>query len=144
MTHITLILETCLKRTNSFIRFLLVGVINTGVGLSAIFILMNAFHISYWFSTFLGNGAGAVISFLLNRAFTFKSDVSFKKSGLLFVSVILCCYFASYSTSSWVSERILHNIPVSQQNLSVFLGSCMYTITNYIGQKYIVFKAFSK
>ncbi|RFU66528.1 GtrA family protein [Bacillus sp. V59.32b] len=143
MTHLALILETCLKRTNSFVRFLLVGIINTGIGLSAIFILMNTFHVSYWFSTFIGNGAGAVISFLLNRAFTFKSDVSIKKGGLLFVSVILSCYFASYSTSSWVSERI-HITPVSQQDLAVFLGSCIYTITNYIGQKYIVFKEFSK
>lgn len=144
MTHIAWILETCLKRTNSFVRFLLVGIVNTAVGLSVMFMLMNVFHVSYWFSTFIGNGTGAVVSFGLNRVFTFKSDVSLKKGGLLFTSVIILCYFASYSTSSWISKQIHTMFPVSQQDLAVFLGSCLYTATNYIGQKYIVFKPFSK
>ncbi|MDQ0218874.1 GtrA family protein [Peribacillus cavernae] len=140
MTHIALLLEICLNQTNSFIRFLLVGVLNTLVGLSTIFLLMDALAVNYWLSTFIGNGAGAVISFLLNRTFTFKSGVSLKKGGVLFVAVITLCYTVSYGTSEWLSGHLYHLFPVSQQNLAVILGTCIYTVTNYIGQKLIVFK----
>jgi putative flippase GtrA len=101
---------------------------------------MDALAVNYWLSTFIGNGAGAVVSFLLNRTFTFKSGVSLKKGGVLFVAVITLCYTVSYGTSEWLSGHIYHLFPVSQQNLAVILGTCIYTITNYIGQKLIVFK----
>lgn len=139
MTHLTLILESCLKRTNPFFRFLIVGALNTLVGLSTIFILMNAFQVNYWFSTFIGNGAGAMVSFFLNRTFTFNSGVSLKKGGLLFFTVIISCYFASYSLSEWISGRIYNCFPVTKHTLAVGLGTAIYTITNYLGQKFIVF-----
>ncbi|RFU64732.1 GtrA family protein [Peribacillus glennii] len=139
MTNITLILEICLKRTNSFIRFLLVGVLNTIIGLSTIFILLNLAGLNYWAATFIGNGAGAIVSFLLNRAFTFKSRISLKKGGLLFFTVIISCYFVSFSLSEWISSHIYGMLPFTKQNLSVVLGTCIYTVSNYTGQKLIVF-----
>lgn len=73
------VLKNYLKQTNSFIRFLLVGIVNTAVGLSIMLFLMNALELSYWISTFIGNGTGAVTSFLLNRTFTFKSDIEWRR-----------------------------------------------------------------
>ncbi|PLT35590.1 GtrA family protein [Bacillus sp. V5-8f] len=140
MTHLNLILENCLKRTNSFTRFLLVGVLNTLVGLSLIFILLNLAGFNYWAATFIGNGTGAIVSFLLNRAFTFQSGVSFKKGGPLFFMVIISCYFSSYAISEWISSNIHSQmLPISQQHLAVALGTCIYTVSNFTGQKFIVF-----
>jgi putative flippase GtrA len=138
MANMALILESCLKRTNSVIRFLLVGVLNTFVGLSIIFFLMNVLHVNYWLSTCFGNGAGAVVSFLLNRSFTFKSDVSMKKGGLLFAAVMIVCYVASYGASEWISGQV--PVSASRHNFAVILGTCLYAAANYLGQKYIVFK----
>ncbi|WP_272495654.1 GtrA family protein [Bacillus pinisoli] len=131
-----------LKRTNSFTRFLLVGVVNTLVGLSLIFILIKL-GINYWTSTFLGNSMGAIISYFLNRSFTFDSRVSLQKGAPSFILVILICYVGSYTVSKWFIS--LTGAPpylpsfLTEQDLAVLAGALLYTLSNYIGQKYIVF-----
>src|SRR5213080_3970448 len=87
---------------HSFIRFLLVGVINTVVGLSAMYLFLHGFSWSYWASTFIGNIIGACVSYFLNRTFTFKSSAAVGKSMFRFTIVILVCYFISY----YLGEKI--------------------------------------
>lgn len=135
--------ENFLKPTNSFIRFLLVGIVNTCIGLSIIFLFMNGFGLSYWVSTFIGNTAGAVFSYMLNRNFTFKSSTSFGLSGLRFAGVILISYFGAYGLSDLLWCGILKEtsiILITNEEASVFFGACLYTLFNYFGQKYFVFR----
>ncbi|MFZ3589875.1 GtrA family protein [Bacillus sp. DJP31] len=133
MSLYILTLRDYLRQTNSFVRFLLVGVMNTLVGLSLILILMNAFEMNYWLSTFIGNGTGAVISYFLNRKFTFKSQRSHQRGAPAFFVVILICYFGSYSISAWMIN--MSNQP--QEELAVLVGCAFYTLTNYCGQKIV-------
>jgi putative flippase GtrA len=131
-------------KANSFFRFALVGIINTAVGLSIIFILMNAFHLSYWLSTTIGTAIGALLSFLLNRKFTFGSSVSFQKGAPLFFIIILLAFFGSYSLGEWLAEQMTIPFPLplslSRKDIAVFIGACIYTLSNYFGQKFIVFR----
>ncbi|MBY6035819.1 GtrA family protein [Fictibacillus nanhaiensis] len=143
MSHIISIFENYLKPTNSFVRFLLVGVVNTAIGLSVIFILMNGFLLSYWVSTFTGNLIGAAASFILNRNYTFKSNTSIFKGSLRFGAVVLICYFLSYRLSVQLVNVHLSSqdlLLISQNDVSVILGSILYTLSNYAGQRYFVFK----
>jgi len=136
-----LIPANTLNRTHPFFRFALVGAINTIAGLFIMLILLNAIGFSYWLSTFIGNTAGAAISYFLNRAFTFKSKVRFTEGAPRFLTVILCCYFLSY----WLSARVVGlgfgTILPGQwtDEAAVLLGGLLYTISNYIGQKKFVF-----
>jgi putative flippase GtrA len=143
MNHYHLTLQNYLKQTNPFVRFLLVGVINTLVGLSTIFILLDL-TVSYWISTFIGNGIGAFVSFLLNRRFTFQSKISIQRGAPTFFIVILLCYAGSYSASNWLVTLITPSFfltsYLTQQDVAVLMGTCLYTMTNYLGQKYFVFK----
>ncbi|MGY3316165.1 putative flippase GtrA [Peribacillus simplex] len=135
------VLKNYLKHTNSFIRFLLVGMVNTGVGLSIMLFLMNVLELSYWFSTFFGNGMGAVTSFLLNRTFTFRSDIDWRRGVARFFCVILICYSAAYSLGQAIAGSLEASVHFSiQQNVAVLIGTIFYTVLNYIGQKYFVFK----
>jgi putative flippase GtrA len=137
-----------LKRTNSFYRFLLVGVINTIIGLSIMFILLNLMGWSYWLATFLGNGIGAGVSYILNRSFTFNSNVNGSKGIPKFFLVILSCYFLSYFIGGLVAGSInLSSQPfsfISKDELAVLIGTILYTVTNYLGQKFIVFRSVSE
>lgn len=131
-----------LKPTNSFIRFLFVGVINTIFGLSIMFFLLNVTHLNYWTSTFIGNTVGAFISFLLNRRYTFQSNVSYQKGLPRFLAIILACYLLAYYFSEriifWLSS--LPGLPITLgENSAILLGSGIYTVSNYLGQKYLVF-----
>ncbi|MFE4706643.1 GtrA family protein [Peribacillus simplex] len=135
------VLKNYLKHTNSFIRFLLVGIVNTAVGLSIMLFLMNVLEFSYWVSTFIGNGTGAVTSFLLNRTFTFKSDIEWRRGVARFFCVILICYSAAYSLGQAIAESMEGSVHLPiQQNVAVLIGAIFYTVLNYIGQKYFVFK----
>ncbi|MET3728488.1 putative flippase GtrA [Fictibacillus halophilus] len=142
MNHIISTFENFLKPTNTFIRFLLVGIVNTCIGLSIIFLLMNGIGMSYWLSTFIGNTCGAVVSYILNRNFTFKSNTSLGVSGIRFTAVILISYFGAYGMSNLLWSGILNDTSfrlVTNKEASVLFGACLYTLMNYFGQKYLVF-----
>jgi len=125
-----------------FLRFLMVGIINTIVGLSMIFLLFYIFHLSYWVATFFGNIVGGLVSFILNRSFTFQSDKSIKRTIVPFFLVMFICYFVSYNIGKKIAFSFLNitALPIlSVHDLAILLGSGLYTITNYFGQKRFVF-----
>jgi putative flippase GtrA len=131
--------------TGSFARFLLVGVFNTLVGLSSIFVLFNLLHWNYWLSTFTGNTIGAIVSFTLNRTFTFRSEVSVQNSWWKFIAVILVCYGISYSLSWLLTSTVSPLFPDWRadwlHNAAILAGSGFYTIGNYLGHKYFTFRS---
>ena len=128
----------------TFIRFIAVGIANTIVGLSLIYLLLHLFGLSYWISTFIGNSLGACISYILNRNFTFKNQGSVKKSIPMFIIVILTCYFIAFNLGAKIIDYILNLqdfISLNFKNdLAVLISSGLYTVLNYFGQKLLVFK----
>ncbi|PEL13723.1 GtrA family protein [Bacillus sp. AFS017336] len=127
----------------TFFRFIAVGVLNTIVGLSAIYLLLHLLGLSYWWSTFLGNTIGACVSYLLNRKFTFKSQSSVSKSVPLFIIVILASYFIAYNLGAKIIDFSLSNTDFisdkMKTDLAVLISTGLYTIVNYFGQKMFVF-----
>ncbi|MFC4799967.1 GtrA family protein [Neobacillus sp. GCM10023253] len=132
----------------SFIRFLIVGVINTIVGLTTMYVLLNGLRLSYWWSTLLGNIVGAGVSFILNRNFTFKNEAAIGGTFVRFVFVIGICYFVSYSLglklAIWFLEKLSLFPKEFAKDLAVLIGTGIYTIMNYLGQKHFVFKGAEK
>jgi putative flippase GtrA len=142
--HLALKLASLINQKNSFIKFLLVGLLNTIVGLGFMFFLKNGFNLPYWVATFTGNTLGAVVSFLLNRSFTFTSCVPIKEGVPRFAAVIIICYLFSFSISRLLAESLTDrdwqmNL-ISNDSLAILLGTGIYTISNYLGQKWYVFK----
>ncbi|MBA2943404.1 GtrA family protein [Paenibacillus sp. CGMCC 1.16610] len=131
--------------SGSFLRFLLVGVFNTLVGLSASFVFFNVLHLNYWLSTFAGNTLGAIVSYTLNRTFTFRSKASVGSSWWKFAIVILSCYGLSYSCSLLLAEAAGVLWPELRadwlHNGAILVGNGLYTIGNYLGHKYFTFRA---
>lgn len=126
----------------SFIRFLTVGVVNTLVGLSIMFFLLHFVHLSYWISTFLGNAVGAIVSFTLNRSYTFKINSPMPKSFFKFVLVVIICYVISYQLGKILIDLSIKNIsltPKIETDLAVIFSTGLYTIINYFCQKHFVF-----
>ncbi|WP_442601692.1 GtrA family protein [Paenibacillus sp. KN14-4R] len=128
----------------SFVRFLLVGVLNTLVGLSVSFIILNVLGWNYWLATSIGNIVGAVCSYFLNRTFTFRSDATVGSSWWKFGLVIAVCFGVSYSVSLWITQGLtLIWATISSrfvENAAVLLGNGIYTILNYLGHRYFTFR----
>lgn len=126
-----------------FIKFLLVGILNTVVGLSMMLLLNKGLSWPYWHATFTGNTTGALVSYLLNKTFTFKSKVTIQAGVPKFVIVVLATYFISFSLSQRITETmspLITFMRMETDTIAILLGSIIYTITNYMGQKTIVFR----
>ena len=70
-------------------KFLLVGVGNTLLSMVLMFLLEG---LGYWPSTAIAYVAGAVMSFFLNRHFTFRSEETFLRSAVKFAINVAVCY----------------------------------------------------
>lgn len=130
---------------SGFIRFALVGVVNTLIGLTVTFVCLNAFELNYWLSTLLGNVVGAVNSFLMNKSFTFRSKAKVKDTLWKFMAITAICYGVAYGLASVAVEQLLGMIlPITSQrvqdNVAALVGSGIYTVLNYFGQKLVTFR----
>lgn len=134
---------------NSFVRFLIVGVINTLVGTAVMFGLYNlaGLHewgkVGYWLSTLGNYTVGSVVSFFLNKHFTFRSKEKGKAVVIRFVVNIAVCMVLAYGIAQRAVEAVLADTFLSQQmqgNLSMLVGMCLFVLLNYVGQRFFAFR----
>ena len=129
-----------LKLNSSFSRFVLVGIINTLVGTSIMFIAYNFFQASYWVSTFLNYFIGSIVSYLLNKYFTFKQKEKSFAEILLFIFNIALCYFIAYFLAAKIIAYLSAEYTTAViDNLSMLVGMVLFVFLNYFGQRFVVF-----
>ena len=121
-------------------KFLLVGVANTLLSMVLMFLLEG---LGYWPSTAIAYIAGAVLSFFLNRSFTFKSDAAFWPSVLKFAINVVLCYLIAYSIAQPMVTWILTKTAIPtiwQERIAKLCGMGLYTVINYFGQRFFAFR----
>lgn len=125
----------------TFMKFILVGIVNTIIGTSIMFVFYNVFHFSYWISSASNYFFGSIISYLLNKYFTFQYHEQGWMSLLRFIANIIVCYLLAYGIAKPVMHWLLSNFNQNiQENVSMFLGMCLFVIFNYLGQRFFTFK----
>ena len=125
----------------TFLKFIIVGIINTIVGAGVMFSLYNIFHCSYWFSSIMNYVVGSIVSFFLNKYFTFKSKFFSFKEVLYFTVNIAVCFFIAYGLAKPFAMYLLNGYSLSvQENTAMFIGMVIFTGLNYLSQRFIVFK----
>ncbi len=123
-------------------KFILVGIINTIVGSSIMFLLYNATHLSYWFSSSSNYFLTSVLSFFLNKYFTFNVRHWSAFMVIAFVMTITISYLIAYGVSKPAMNYLLRDSPQRiRENAALFTGMCLFTGLNYFGQRQIVFKS---
>lgn len=122
-------------------KFAMVGVINTILGTTVMFVFYNVFHFSYWVSSASNYIIGSIISYLLNKNFTFRFKEQKYWSLLRFVLNILTCYLLAYGIAKPVMHWILTGFSQTiQENVSMMLGMGLFVVFNYLGQRFFTFK----
>ena len=122
-------------------KFLLVGVGNTLLS-AVLMILLEG--LGYWPSTAIAYVAGAVMSFFLNRKFTFQSEAEMGRSAVKFAINVAVCYVLAYSIAQPLGSMILGAMGVKDvwlERLTKLGGMGLYTILNYFGQRFFAFQA---
>lgn len=121
-------------------KFLLVGVANTLLSMVLMFLLEG---LGYWPSTAIAYVAGAVLSFFLNRSFTFQSDAPFWPSVGKFALNVAVCYLIAYSVAQPLVSLVLSRTAISavwQERVAKVCGMGLYTCINYVGQRFFAFR----
>ena len=125
----------------TFWKFVLVGIINTLVGTTAMFVAYNFLHFSYWVSSASNYVVGSIVSYFLNKYFTFQNNEKSLGQLFKFILNITVCYLLAYGLAKPVVSWILQNQSRSiQDNCSMLVGMGAFVVFNYIGQRLIVFK----
>ena len=122
-------------------RFAIVGVVNTLVGAGVMFLLYNLFGTGYWIASASNYIVGSIVSFFLNKYYTFNSKGKTVKELILFTANIIACYFIAYGIAKPLCYRIIGGMDTTfQDNIAMFVGMCLFVVLNYFGQRCIVFK----
>lgn len=123
-----------------FFRFIIVGVVNTIFGTALMFGLYNMANCSYWSSSVVSCALASTLSFFLNKHFTFQNKNTSFKQMMKFVVNIIICYLMSYGVVKAIMLRLLVEQSANiQNNASMFVGMCLFTILNFFGQKFFAF-----
>lgn len=124
------------------IKFLLVGVINTLVGTAVMFGFYNLLHAGYWVSSAANYIVGSIVSYLLNKHFTFQNKEKSVKQMVTFVLNITVCYLLAYGLAKPITLQVLSfTTQQIQENVAMLVGMCLFVALNYFGQRFIVFKS---
>lgn len=123
------------------IKFILVGVVNTLVGTGVMFLLYNVFSTGYWFASASNYVVGSIVSYFLNKYFTFQNKEKSWKQVLKFVVNISVCYLIAYGAAKPVVSFLLSGTSEKVQgNISMLTGMGLFIVLNYFGQRLLVFK----
>ena len=85
-----------------FLKFSIVGVINTFANYLVFIFLLKIFLLNYILAGIFGFLTGAILGFYLNRSYTFKSNIN-KTSGLFKYITIQCFCLIIHSSIQYIS-----------------------------------------
>lgn len=117
-------------------RFVVVGLSNTGLGLLVIFGCKAYLGVGDAAANFIGYALLIVVSFVLNRQWTFQDAGDPGASLQRFVLVLAAAYVANLGTTLAAIE-LLH----VDDYLAHVLGIGPYAAVGYVGSRWFVFTA---
>ena len=124
----------------TFLKFMLVGVVNTIVGSAVMFFCFNVLAWSYWVSSALNYMVGSIVSYLLNKRYTFQQKGNDWHTVWKFIVNVSVCYVLAYGLAkpfvAWLLSGVTTNI---QGNAALFVGMVLFVGFNYIGQRFWAF-----
>lgn len=126
----------------TFLRFIIVGVINTLFGTAIMFVFYNVFGLSYWLSSASNYFFGSILSYFLNKYFTFRYKKRDWKVVWRFVLNISACYLIAYGAAKPLVRALLSGASATiQENVAMLCGMCLFVALNYLGQRFFAFKS---
>lgn len=122
-------------------KFLLVGVVNTLVGNGIMFLLYNLCGVGYGISTAANYVVGSIVSYFLNKYYTFKQTKKSLKEVIKFIINIALCYAVAYGVARPLAYLVFTNLSLNlKDNLAMLTGSGIFIVLNYFGQRFFAFK----
>jgi putative flippase GtrA len=117
------------------IRFAVVGVSNTLLGLLVIFVAWRLWGWPDWAANAFGYGVGFLWGFGLNRRWTFRARGSVSRSFVRYLLVCAAAFAANFvvmlAARAWLGPDTF---------APHLLGVCVYTVLAFLGSHYFAFR----
>ena len=133
----------------TFLKFIVVGIINTLFGtaimFSSFYILEQlqwfSYDINYWTSSALNYLCGSILSYFLNKKYTFEVKETSKESIIRFAINISVCYFLAYGVAKPLALYLFQGVGERLQGyIALVIGMGLFVLLNYVGQRFWAFK----
>ena len=133
----------------TFLKFIVVGIINTLFGtaimLSSFYILEQlqwfSYNINYWTSSALNYLCGSILSYFLNKKYTFEVKETSKESIIRFAINVSVCYFLAYGVAQPLALYLFQGAGERLQGyIALVIGMGLFVLLNYVGQRFWAFK----
>lgn len=121
--------------TRQALRFGLVGLANTAIGLSAIYAVLHYFSTDPAIANAIGYTIGMVLSFILNRTWTFRDSRTITNALPRYILLAAI----SYLINLVVVLSGTYHFGVGPY-LVQFFGIGVYTLSMFLGCRWFVFK----
>jgi putative flippase GtrA len=121
--------------TGYLLRFATVGVLNTLLGYAVIFLCMYVLGQGAVTSNVIGYAVGLLVSFVLNRTFTFRSTSAALPEAFRFLVIFVLAYLANLGVLIFLTRQ-LH----VHEGLSQVLAGAVYFVLSFALSKCYVFK----
>ena len=136
-------------------KFLLVGILNTVVGEGLKALLLAFTSLAPLPASAISTALASVMSYFLNRYFTFKYQGDSAKAVLRFTLNIVVCYILSHAIALLVIYPLLAGtengwfaglslIAAEKKTIADYVatysGSCLFVGFNYLGQRFFAFR----
>lgn len=121
------------KHFSEAIRFLIVGTLAVLTDL-IFYLILSYYGISVNLSKFISYIIGAIVGFIFNKTWTFKSKGKIN-TEIIFFSIL---YFVSLNMNVITNKLCLELLNLKL--ISFLVATTVSTLINYVGQKFIVFR----
>ena len=129
----------------TFLKFIVVGIINIVFETTIMFFCFNILQLDYWFSSAMNYICGGILSYFLNKKYTFAVKETSRKPVIRFTINLTACYLIAYGVAKPIAMFIFQGVGEKWQgNIALFIGMGLYVLLNYIGQRFRAFKTDKK
>lgn len=130
-----------------FIKYCLVGGVNTLVCLGFIFICKSLLGLNPYVSNAVGYIAGMVNSFLWNKKWVFQSDGKMMREALNFLCGFAVCYALQFAVVWSLNQSSFGDyefeiwfFTLSGYGIATIIGNVVYTVANFIYNRLVTFR----
>lgn len=130
-----------------FVKFIMVGVLNTGLTLIIIYLCKSVLGINEYVSNLVGYVAGVINSFLWNKNWVFKVKNHLLRQAAVFLLGFGICYLLQLLVVFWITDCTpygdmtwtIESYTISGYGIATIVGMGVYTVANFIYNRVVTF-----
>lgn len=130
-----------------FVKYCMVGVLNTCVTLGVIYLCKSVLGINPYVANMAGYVCGLINSFLWNKQWVFRSHNGYFGEAARFVAGFALCYCVQFavvwsisSGSFGIREFDVCGFVISGYGIATLAGNVVYTLCNFMYNKIVTFR----